>query len=107
MIVAGIGLSVEEIEANDPLGYRVHQWSACDTGVRGRSSGIGRRKPEDEAAGKVWAAHAAEEIANWEVFLPTLYGLWRVVDNPRRNPFADLSVDGRGRAATYRFIAAP
>ena len=43
-----------------------------------RSSGIGRRKPEDDEAGRVWAAHAAEEIANWEVFLPTLYRLWRV-----------------------------
>ena len=40
-----------------------------DSGVAGRSSGIGRRKPEDEEAGRVWAAHAAEEIANWEVFL--------------------------------------
>ena len=65
MIVAGLGLSPEELERDDPLGYRVHQWSASDTGVVGRSSGIGRRKPEDQAAGEVWAAHAAEEIANW------------------------------------------
>jgi hypothetical protein len=109
MIVAGLGLSADEIEEAeieklDPMGYRVHQWSASDSGVRGRSSGIGRRKPEDEAAGRVWAAHAAEEIANWEVFLPTLYGLWRVVDNPRQNPFADLGVVGRGRGATYRYV---
>jgi hypothetical protein len=54
----------------------------------------------------VWADHAVEEIANWEVFLPTLYGLWRIVDNPRQNPFTDLSVTGRGRRARYRFIAA-
>jgi hypothetical protein len=103
MVVAGLGLSEDEIALDDPLGYRVHQWSASDDGVVGRSSGIGRRKPEDEEAGRVWAAHAAEEIANWEVFLPTLYGLWRVVDNPRENPYADLSVDGVGRDATYRF----
>ena len=86
MIVAGLGLSREELERDDPLGYRVHQWSASDTGVVGRSSGIGRRKPEDEAAGKVWAAHAAEEIANWEVFLPTLYRLWRVVGEGSAEP---------------------
>jgi hypothetical protein len=106
MVVAGLGLSEEEIALDDPLGYRVHQWSASDGGVVGRSSGIGRRKPEDEEAGRVWAAHAAEEIANWEVFLPTLYGLWRVVDNPRENPFTDLSVGGTGREATYR-VARP
>lgn len=104
MIVAGLGLSREELERDDPLGYRVHQWSASDAGVRGRSSGIGRRKPEDETAGKVWAAHAAEEIANWEVFLPTLYRLWQVVGEGPRNPYADLSVAGRGRQASYRFV---
>ncbi|MDE3116586.1 MAG: hypothetical protein KGL26_13365, partial [Pseudomonadota bacterium] len=54
--------------------------------------------------GKVWAAHAAQEIGNWEVFLPQLYGLYRVVTDPRRNPFTDLSVEGRGRAARYRHI---
>ena len=101
MIVAGLGLSEEEMHKNDPLGYRVHQWSASDTGVQGRSSGIGRRKPEDEEAGRVWAAHAAEEIANWEVFLPALYRLWRVVDEGPRNPYADLSVVGSGREARY------
>ena len=70
-----------------------------------RSSGIGRRKPEDEEAGRVWAAHAAEEIANWEVFLPTLDRLWRVVPEGPRNPYADLGVKGTGRAARYRSIS--
>jgi hypothetical protein len=83
MIVAGLGLSVEEMRAAEPMGYRVHQWSASDAGVRGRSSGIGRRKTEDAAAGKVWAAHAAEEIGNWAVFLPQLYQLYRVVTDTR------------------------
>jgi hypothetical protein len=99
--VAGLELSREELGNPDPLGYRVHQWSASDNGVRGRSSGVGRRKPEDEAAGQVWAAHAAEEVANWEVFLPTLYRLWRVVPEGPRNPYADLTVVGSGREAHY------
>ncbi len=105
MVVAGLGLSEEEMRRGDPMGYRVHQWSRHDAGVSGRSSGIGRRKPEDAAAGKVWAAHAAQEIGNWEVFLPTLYRLYRVVTDTRRNPFADLSVAGRSRAARYRHLA--
>lgn len=107
MIVAGLGLSEAEMRRADeagPLGWRVHQWSAHDGGVRGRSSGIGHRKPEDEAAGRVWAAHAGQEIANWAAFLPTLYRLYRVVDDPRRNPHADLSVQGRGRAARHRHV---
>ncbi len=104
IVVAGLGLSREEVQANDPLGYRLHQWQASDGGVVGRSTAIGRRKPEDEAAGMVWAAHAAGEIANWGVFLPTLYSLWRVVDRVEVNPFADLSVSGRGRDAAYRHL---
>lgn len=105
MIVAGLGLTEEEMHAGDPMGYRIHQWSASDNGVKGRSSAIGTRKPEDEAQGKVWAAHAATEIANWEVFLPTLYGLYRVVKDVRRNPMADLTVEGTGRDARYKHIA--
>lgn len=105
MIVAGLGLSRAEIDAAEPLGWRVHQWSASDAGVRGRSSGIGHRRPEDAAAGRVWAAHAAVEIANWERFLPTLHALYRVVTDTRRNPCTDLAVVGRGRSARYRHIA--
>ena len=101
---SNLGLSAEEVERNDPLGYRVHRWSASDTGVRARSSGIGRRKAEGEAAGRVWAAHAAEEIANWEIFLPTLYRLWRVVPEGPRNPYAELGVSGRGRLARHRCV---
>lgn len=104
MIVAGLGLTEEEMRAGEPLGYRVHQWSASDRGVVGRSSGIGRRKKEDAAAGKVWAAHAAQEIGNWERFLPALYKLYQVVTDTRRNPFTDLSVQGRGREARYLHI---
>ena len=67
----------------------------------GRSSAFGRRKPESEADGRVWAAHAAGEIGNWEVFLPDLYRLYRPVTDPRRNPYTDLTVEGVGRDARY------
>jgi hypothetical protein len=105
IVVAGLGLDEAAMRRGEPMGYRVHQWQASDEGVVGRSSGIGTRKPEDEAAGKVWAAHAGQEIANWAAFLPQLYQLYRVVTDTRRNPFADLGVTGRGRAAAYRSIA--
>jgi hypothetical protein len=103
IVVAGLGLSKVEMQRADPLGYRVHQWRATDAGVAGRSSAIGRRKPEDAAAGRVWAEHAAQEIGNWAHFLPTLYRLYQVVSDTRRNPFTDLSVEGAGRQARYRF----
>ncbi len=105
MIVAGLGLTEEEMLAGDPMGYRIHQWSRSDNGVVGQSSAIGTRKLEDEAQGKIWAAHAATEIGNWGVFLPTLYNLYRVVTDVRRNPYADLSVEGVGSAARYAHIA--
>ncbi|MDE2372186.1 MAG: hypothetical protein KGN16_24675 [Burkholderiales bacterium] len=104
MIVAGLGLTEEEMHKADPMGYRIHQWSASDRGVVGRSSAIGTRKKEDEAMGKIWAAHAGQEIGNWEVFLPQLYQLYRVVTDTRRNPYADLSLEGRGRDARYKHI---
>jgi len=59
---------------------------------------------ETEQDGKVWAAHAMQEIGNWGVFLPQLYSLYRVVTDTDRNPFADLSVDGQKREARYRHI---
>jgi hypothetical protein len=104
MIVAGLGLDEDSMKMPDPMGYRIHQWEKSDHGVIGRSSAIGTRRKETEADGRVWAAHASQEIANWGVFLPQLYNLYRVVIDTRRNPFADLSVDGRGREARYRFI---
>lgn len=107
MIVAGLGLSEDEIAANDPLGYRLHQWEDHpDGGVVGRSTAVGRRKPEGPAEGAVWAAHASGEIANWGVFLPQLHSLYEVVTDPKRNPHADLSVEGSGREARYRFVSA-
>lgn len=104
IIAAGLGFDEDAMRAGDPMGYRVHQWQASDEGVVGKSSGIGTRIPEDEEKGRLWAAHAGQEIRNWGVFLPTLYNLYEVVTDSRRNPYADLSVEGRGRDAKYLFI---
>ncbi|MBS0613887.1 MAG: hypothetical protein JSS24_12000, partial [Proteobacteria bacterium] len=46
----------------------------------------------------------AQEVGNWANFLPEIYDLYKVVTDTRRNPFADLSVEGRGRNAHYRYI---
>jgi hypothetical protein len=48
--------------------------------------------------------HCVEEISNWSVFLPQLYGLYRVVKNTKYNPYSDLTVEGRGAAARYKYI---
>lgn len=104
VIVAGLGLGAESLADPQPMGYRIHQWERRDYGVAGKSSGIGTRKQESVEEGKVWAAHCAEEIGNWGVFLPQLYHLYKVVKCSRRNPFADLSVTGKGRNARYAYI---
>lgn len=104
VIVAGLGFDEEAMQRGEPLGYRVHQWERSDEGVVGCSSAIGTRRPETAEDGRIWAAHAGQEIANWGRFLPTLYQLYRVVTDPGRNPMADFSVEGRGRDARYRFI---
>ena len=61
-------------------------------------------KKETVEDGKVWAAHNIQEIGNWGVFLAQVYTLYKVVTDTSRNPFADLSVEGRGRNAHYRYI---
>jgi hypothetical protein len=106
VVVAGLGLGPECLAKPDPMGYRIHQWQKTDYGVVGKSSAIGTRKKETVEDGKVWAAHCAEEVGNWGVFLPQLYTLYQVVTDTSRNPYADLSVEGVGRAARYRYIAA-
>ena len=104
MIVAGLGMDQAPLTTKEPLGYRLHQWSKSDAGVVGSSTAVGARKPETEADGRVWAVHAAGEIGNWEAFLPEIYKLYKAVTDTGRNPFADLSVDGVGRTARYRFL---
>lgn len=101
LVACGLGFSEEEMRKADPMGFRIHQWTKTDSGVIGRSSGIPRRLKESVEDGKVWAAHAAQEIGNWQVFLPDLFRLYRVVENTRHNPFTDLSVVGKGREARY------
>jgi len=103
-IAAGLGLGEECLKNPDPMGYRIHQWEKTDYGVVGKSSAIGTRRKETVEDGKVWAAHCLQEIGNWGVFLPQLYTLYKVVTDTRRNPFADLSLEGRGREARYRYI---
>ena len=104
VVVAGLGLGAECLEKPDPMGYRIHQWQKTDYGVEGKSSAIGTRKKETVEDGKVWAAHNAQEIGNWGVFLPQIYSLYRVVTDTTRNPFTDLSVNGTKRDARYRYI---
>ena len=104
VVVAGLGLGEEALENPNPMGYRIHQWEKTDFGVRGMSSAIGTRKKETHEDGRIWAVHCGEEIGNWGVFLPTLYNLYRVVTNPAINPFADLSVTGKGADVQYSYI---
>ena len=105
MVVAGLGMGEECLAKPEPMGYRIHQWQKTDAGVVGRSSAIGTRRKETVEDGKVWAAHAAQEIGNWGSFLPQLYSLYKVVTDTARNPYTDLSVEGVGRSARYRHIA--
>ncbi|MCA0386009.1 MAG: hypothetical protein LCH34_10465 [Firmicutes bacterium] len=102
VVVAGIGLGEEALRNPKVMGYRIHQWEKTDFGIKGKSSAIGILKTEDEAAGKVWAAHCAEEIGNWQHFLPSMYQLYKVVENKAYNPYNDLSVSGSGENLSYK-----
>ncbi|MDE2597781.1 MAG: hypothetical protein KGL44_12985 [Sphingomonadales bacterium] len=104
IIVAGLGFEQAAITTDTPLGYRLHQWQDHAGGVIGSSTAMGCARPETTEDGRIWAAHAAAEIGNWGHFLPDLFRLYRVVTDPRRNPFTDLSVAGSGNAARYIHI---
>jgi len=106
LVAAGLGFGPESLEAEAPMGYRVHQWQEQGAGVVGRSSAIAGTKAETPEEGRVWAVHASEEIGNWAVFLPTLHDLYRVVENPLYNPYADLSVDRDDGRVRYRYVGA-
>ena len=86
--------------------YRVHQWQAAEGGVVGMSSAIPLHELGDqyEDSGPIWAAHAAEETGNWEIFLPTLYQLYRVIQDPQICPYYSFELEGRGADARYRFL---
>jgi len=104
VVAGGLGFGPESMEKNQVFAYRVHQWEKTDYGVIGKSSAIGATKKETPEEGMVWARHCIEEISNWGVFLPQLYNLYRVVTNTNYNPFADLSVEGKGKDAKYKYI---
>ncbi|WP_432407447.1 hypothetical protein [Wukongibacter sp. M2B1] len=104
VIVAAIGLGEESLKNPEVMGYRIHQWQKTDYGVEGKSSAIGIKKLESEEDGLIWATHCEEEIGNWGVFLPQLYNLYRVVKNTEYNPYADLSLEGKGKDLKYKYI---
>ncbi len=88
----------------DGLDLRQIQLRIADYGVIGKSSAIGTRHKESVEGGKIWAPHCAEEVDNWAAFLPQLYRLYTVVTDTARNPYADLSVEGKGLEACYGYI---
>lgn len=104
VVVAGLGFGPESLNVEEVMGYRIHQWQKTDNGVVGKSSAIGRKKKETPEEGLVWADHCIEEIGNWGVFLPQLFNLYKVVKNTDYNPFADLSVEGKGKDLKYKYI---
>jgi len=103
-IAAGLGFGPESLANKDPMGYRVHQWEKTDYGVVGKSSAIGAVKKETPEEGMIWATHCIDEIGNWGAFLPQLCMLYRVVKKTDYNPFADLSLEGLGEDAKYKYI---
>lgn len=104
VIAAGLGFGPESLNVEEVMGYRIHQWEKTDYGVIGKSSAIGMKKKETPEQGQVWAKHCITEVGNWGVFLPQMYELFKVVTNTKYNPFADLSVEGKGKELRYKFI---
>ena len=102
--ISCIGLGEQALTSPEIWGYRVHQWTPSDKGVKGCSTAFGVLKQEDHAAKVTWAEHCQEEIGNWEVFLPTLFQLYRVVTNTEYNPYANLEIEHTNESLCYRFI---
>jgi len=101
VLCSGISLTGENVHRDDPsFGYRIHQWQKSDTGIVGMSSGI-EVKANDANNGLIWAKHATEEISNWEVFLPRLYELYKVIKNPHICPYYSFRVERRGKDVVY------
>jgi hypothetical protein len=90
IVVGAVCLKKEEFKPGLPvIAYRIHQWESSDTGVKGISSCIG----ETREKGMVWSKHAGEEVGYWADFLPELYKLYKVIDNPVVCPFYSLKVE--------------
>jgi len=98
IVVGALCLKKEDYKPGLPvIAYRIHQWEKTDAGVRGISTCIG----ETREKGLVWSKHAAEEVAYWEDFLPVLYKLYSVVNNPKVCPFCSLKVERNGKKLKY------
>jgi hypothetical protein len=101
VFAGGISILGDNVGRDDPiLAYRIHQWQKSDGGVIGMSSAVGV-KENDADDGMVWAAHATEEVGNWEVFLPALARLYRVITDPAICPYYSFKVEGSGRGIRY------
>ena len=101
VVVGAISILGDDVKRDDPvLGYRVHQWQKSDNGCVGMSSAV---EAKENAAddGLIWAAHASEEVGNWEVFLPSLVRLYRVITDPEICPYYSFRVEGSGPHADY------
>lgn len=104
LAVSCIGLGEKALTDPEIWGYRVHQWTPSDKGVKGRSTAFGVLKQEDHDDKVTWGEHCQEEIGNWEIFLPTLFQLYRVVTNTDFNPYANLEIEPIEDNFRYRFI---
>lgn len=110
--VVAVGFNLEgKEETYDPErsrkeAYRVHQWEPSECGVVGMSSAIPLHEEGDqyEDSGLIWAAHGSEEVGNWEVFLPPLYTLYKVIDDPQICPYASFELEGTGIDAKYKYL---
>jgi hypothetical protein len=101
VLASGISLTGVHVHRDDPsFGYRIHQWQKSDGGVVGMSSGIEIGK-NDADNGLVWAKHASQEISNWEVFLPRLYELYKVIKNPHICPYYSFKIERHGKEVIY------
>jgi len=66
------------------VGYVVHQYEARSYGTKIKS--ISRMLiPRPPDAGKNWIRHAKSELSRFSEFLPELYKLWQVVEDPDIN----------------------
>ena len=102
VIVGAISIFGENVKRDDPiLAYRIHQWQKSDDGIVGMSSAVEIRK-NDANDGLIWAQHASEEVGNWEVFLPDLYRLYKVISNRDIVPYYSFLVEGAGKNIKYK-----
>lgn len=80
VLVGRVGDEGDEVYPEMPAkSYVLHQWSATDRGVEGKSTMFPIEALPLETKLKVggtWAIHATEEMTNLQKFLAQLYQLW-------------------------------